>query len=341
MASMTTTDHSGSVILTIVIPTFNRANNLRSLLSQLESEVSECEGLVAVHVYDNHSTDDTSALCKEYTSRLPNWCHIRHDQNIGPDLNFITAVTSVESEYFWMIGDDDLPRTGALRLLLEILVHHRPALVYIGSYGSSLISATDLPPIKSLSPAIHDCVSFAEATNIFTTFISAFIVSKRQLDRLGVSKQVLVRNVGTYLVQLGWVLPLIRDGALLMIVPEICLLATNGESWGGFEFLKVFCINYPRMVQAAYSQDRRLQKAHLVPYLKLGMPQRIKGVRSGLFGHNFATERLIFLRSARVVGHYKEFWSCTMPAFYPWTRHIFLPLSRISRIAKSALASVR
>jgi hypothetical protein len=244
------------------------------------------------------------------------------------------AISSVDSPYFWLIGDDDLPRSGFVRLLIELLQHQKPDLVYLHSIGKPEISADDLPKVYNLSATRKNAEIFARDINIFTTFVSAWVVNYQALRRYGVSSATISRGIGSFLIQLGWIFPLIRRDSILLEISDPCVLATNGDNWGGFRFLEVFGLNYPKAVNYHFSRDPALRQALIRSYLEDGMPRRIRGLRNGMFGNNFRQEPLIFARCVVLLGGYKSFWTCVVPSFFPCVDIALIPLLKF-------LASIR
>lgn len=91
-------------ILTIAIPTFNRAASLECLLESLcrQRLIGEAQILVS----DNGSTDDTSSVLQNYKERL-NLKVVRFGKNKGFDENYKNCVTHADGEFLWIMGDDD------------------------------------------------------------------------------------------------------------------------------------------------------------------------------------------------------------------------------------------
>lgn len=90
-------------LLSIVIPTFNRAAYLDRCLAQCVL-VAERHS-IGIHVSDNASTDDTQAIVEKHRADYPNIFYGRNDSNIGADLNFEVALARSESEFVWLLGD--------------------------------------------------------------------------------------------------------------------------------------------------------------------------------------------------------------------------------------------
>jgi len=98
-------DHFKPVELTVAIPTWNRAEQLRS---QLEKIALTFGSQIEIIVCDNGSQDGTWELLKEEVSRnrLKLTC-LRNPTNLGCDANFLRALEAATGEWTWLIGDDE------------------------------------------------------------------------------------------------------------------------------------------------------------------------------------------------------------------------------------------
>ena len=130
-------------LLTIAIPTFNRAAELRELLQVLEPQLAPFPE-VEVFVSDNASADDTAEVLAQaqtrFTAQGMQLRPHRHPQNIGSDANFAFCYAQAQGHFFWMCGDDDLIVPGALANVMPHLqgAGGEPAevdLLYMTSYG--------------------------------------------------------------------------------------------------------------------------------------------------------------------------------------------------------------
>jgi len=300
-------------LLTIIIPTYNRRNYLSKLLSQLEQEIIGLEGIINIIIADNNSTDGTALEIEKYIDKNPQWQVIRHEANIGFDRNCMSAIESSASQYFWIIGDDDLPRNGLIKLIVNFLQSKRPTLLYLYSQWSPVVEASDLPPLQMIKPVFMSPIQYAEKINIFTTFISAWIVDAFTLKKLGIDSQELSKGIGSNFVQLGWILPLIRDSSILAAIDEPAILATGGNT-GGYQLIKTFAVNYPAFVRKIFPRQKGMQKAFLAPFAKEYLPMLIRSTRLGHYDRMLKEENTL-LRAIKSLGLYKNFWLHTFPAF--------------------------
>lgn len=119
-------------LLSICIPTRNRAAYLRDLLAAFAQQVREENiGLedVVFYLSDNTSTDVTPEVIREFTVQVPKAiCH-RHPANIGADGNILHVRTMAQGKYTWVVGDDELLADKALAKLLHLIRQDEPGLI--------------------------------------------------------------------------------------------------------------------------------------------------------------------------------------------------------------------
>jgi len=106
--------------LTVAIPTFNRNEilkyNLTSLLPQL---TTECKLLII----DNCSSIPVSESLQPLLSKYPNTNIqvIRNRVNIGGNANILRCFELCETEWIWVLGDDDSVKQNAIETIFSVL----------------------------------------------------------------------------------------------------------------------------------------------------------------------------------------------------------------------------
>ena len=227
-------------LLTIAIPTFNRAAQLDSLLRALEPQVAGVPD-VEILVSDNASPDATQevlAVAAERFRRAGSVLHAhRQSFNIGSDANFAFCFAQAAGHFFWMCGDDDLLVPEAVAEVLAILRAPDGGaadldMIYATSYGFRDDPRAERvgDPLGRQVHTVADPRTFATVVNIMFTFISGMIVNKGRLGEL--RHEAPERLIGTNLVQLSWCLPLLlhhRRSAVLWTRP---VAARVGQAHG-------------------------------------------------------------------------------------------------------------
>jgi glycosyltransferase involved in cell wall biosynthesis len=106
--------------LVVYVPTYNRLESLKTCLSSIAPQIQDG---VRVYVSDNASTDGTA----EYLSKLDYpWLTVyRQPENYGGAYNQACAwYIPLETEYVWVIGDDDYLLPNAFEVLLDAIEKH-------------------------------------------------------------------------------------------------------------------------------------------------------------------------------------------------------------------------
>jgi hypothetical protein len=119
-------------LLSLCIPTYNRADWLRVGLMALAPMVQLAGGLVEVVVSDNCSPDGnkTANVVREAQSLYPIRFH-RQKTNCGLNPNIMSLVNEfARGEYVWVVGEDDDVCNDGLTRLLAVL-QARPELNYV------------------------------------------------------------------------------------------------------------------------------------------------------------------------------------------------------------------
>ena len=110
-------------ILSICIPTYNRANLLQICLQSIAGQVALQAGQVELVVGDNGSTDETPAVVQVMQRHGP-IRYVRHSRNLGAFGNILNLVTErAGGEYVIVVGDDDLFRPGSLKRIVDGLLN--------------------------------------------------------------------------------------------------------------------------------------------------------------------------------------------------------------------------
>jgi abequosyltransferase len=96
-------------LLTIAIPTFNRATLLDKQLSWLAQAIKDCESDCEILISDNCSTDTTEYVIKKWQAIMSDvsFKSNKNNENIGLMKNVAYCINNANSKYLWLIGDDD------------------------------------------------------------------------------------------------------------------------------------------------------------------------------------------------------------------------------------------
>lgn len=305
-------------LLTIAIPTYNRVAALELLLLSLQTELEGLEDIVQVMVSDNASTDATPQLLQEMRTRWPALLTRSNPQNIGPEANFCECLDRIDSSYFWILGDDDLPKTGVVRRLTALLASESPDLLYMQSeWVNPITGPSQGAPVAELHCQLLSRIDFARRVHVWCTFISGMVVNRERLAA-ALGGDSIRHYVGTSLVQLGWVFPLLRCGTKFAFVSDPCVLATKDNS-GGYALLTVFGTNFSRIVRETFFEQPRIANLLIARNMSRYLPGIIWGSRAKR-GPRFVVENP-WPELRKTLGTKPLFWL------------LLIPLGRFPRIA--------
>jgi glycosyltransferase involved in cell wall biosynthesis len=180
---------SENYLLAIFIPTFERAAILRRTLSLLLPYVDLFNGpsgrIVTVIVSDNASSDATSKVARSFSYDF--YFYYCNFVNIGAMNNFYRSVDICNSEYVWVLGDDDIILNEYLGKLIAFIRLRRPDLLFLG--GANSIKCDDV--------SISEPESGCQLESLFATHP---VTSLAHISRLIYKREVLLRHKSSNIV---------------------------------------------------------------------------------------------------------------------------------------------
>jgi len=111
--------------LTVAIPTYNRNEALKNTVELL---LPQLQPTVCVKVFDNCSDIAAADTLQPYAQA--NVSVVRNEVNVGMSGNFIKCFEQCETEWLWVLGDDDLPAPNAIETILRY-THTYPDVVFV------------------------------------------------------------------------------------------------------------------------------------------------------------------------------------------------------------------
>jgi hypothetical protein len=123
-------------LLSLCVPTYNRARYLDSLLGALAAQMRDFPYTYEIVVCDNGSSDATPDIVARHAAALP-IRSLRHPETIGCYPNVIFAMTQARGRYMMYLADDDCVLGEALAPVLaameadpEVAITYAPWLLY-------------------------------------------------------------------------------------------------------------------------------------------------------------------------------------------------------------------
>lgn len=111
-------------LVSICIPTYNRAEHLKNCLNSIVLSKNNENLSFQVCVSDNSSEDETENVVRDAQLLIDIKYH-KNSRNIGIARNFINVVSMADGDFVWLIGDDDLLLPNALDDLSKLIRRHQ------------------------------------------------------------------------------------------------------------------------------------------------------------------------------------------------------------------------
>src|SRR6185503_407006 len=118
-----------SELLSVCIPTRNRARYLRELLTAFASQIEQGKfgpADLAFYISDNAAEDETPEVIRAFKQKVPWTVDSRNPSNIGGDENIGKVRRQGQGQYIWVLGDDEILCDNSLGKLLAALRKHQP-----------------------------------------------------------------------------------------------------------------------------------------------------------------------------------------------------------------------
>lgn len=125
MTAIAPRDDSDAPLLSICIPTYNRAGELGNLLNSIAAQTHPLS--IEVRVRDNASQDGTREVFERFAAGRANWHYERNERNLGGRANIGLCAENAIGRFIHIVGDDDHFAPDGFFLLDRLLAAARDA----------------------------------------------------------------------------------------------------------------------------------------------------------------------------------------------------------------------
>lgn len=108
-------------LLTIFIPTYNRANCLKECIYSVIYSSKGYLDKVQIVVSDDGSTDNSRKIVETIIKKYSFIIYKKNKKNLYTDLHFSKLIQSTKTEYYWLLGDDDKITKNAIREIIKFI----------------------------------------------------------------------------------------------------------------------------------------------------------------------------------------------------------------------------
>lgn len=266
-------------LLTIAVPTYNRARTLGLCIDSLIASMVGCEdGACELLVLDNASSDETPRVLEDATARhgVSRITMVRQSSNLGYDGNHLDAYLRARGRYIWFCSDRYLYAT-PVALVVRILRRHAPGALTFSSLFRSLrpVAGAAAPENANdswLAEMLHAEGFSLEGQHYLLTSVRDFISAgalKRGVPTANVSDCIVERDVSRQ-----WLdsLETFRESYMLVVVALLGAFRDDGRQVAVLQ-LPWFSSAFQRMDSGGARHDNRkvasanLRMAGLFPFL--------------------------------------------------------------------------
>lgn len=220
-------------VLSICIPTWNRAKLLDESLDKLASQLLDIEkDDVELYISDNASIDDTPWVVQKHISQGMPINYNRNSENLGAARNFIHCIRWSKGQYVWLLGDDDFLKENALKRLIAILKGKEYGLLHFYTQGT-----------KEEEPTIiSDRKTFLCKISYWITFMSGNIFNRDIIKNVTHPE----KYIPSHLLQVPYYLEaaLCHNENVIIGTNHILLPPADSANNGGYNYFEVFVRYY-------------------------------------------------------------------------------------------------
>ena len=219
------------ILLSICIPTYNRAEILNNTLNSIITDV-DFDSRIEIIISDNASTDHTYDICKRFTKIYSNIHYYRNSENII-DENFTKALSYGSGLYLKLLNDSIILKKGTLCFFLKKILLFKDKNVPIFFYEKiHFINNKNEESCQNINDLITK-------TSYFTTWIANFGIWRNEFYSLDNKNKF----SSLKLLQVEWTFRIVsKKGAKLFFNNYYDVAKVNKK--GGYNVFKVFVNNY-------------------------------------------------------------------------------------------------
>jgi abequosyltransferase len=157
-----------SKLLTISIPTYNRAQAVDRQLLWLASEILGHEENCEIIISDNCSTDSTDEILEKWRLMLGSrisFTYHSNEENISEMANIVSCLRKATGKFVWSLGDDDSVQNGTVGYLLSKIQEHSDlSVILLNGVGR------DIETNKVIAERFFDSTTDRPSTNSASEF---------------------------------------------------------------------------------------------------------------------------------------------------------------------------
>ena len=235
------------ILLSICIPTFNRAYILKSSLESLTSQPEFLEtNLIEIVISDNNSSDNTEMIVSEFIEKFPS--KVKYHRNVEDimELNFEKALSLGQGTLLKLHNDSLQIKPGAFTEILKVITacdDEKPLIFFLNGKSKN----------NDLLTICNNLNEFIEHVSFNCTWIGGFSIWKYNFDQLNNFSA----RLDSKLIQTDVILKLITNNKRAVVLNDFYFPAQSTGPKGFYDLGLVFGKNYLNILKQ-YIDDNLL-----------------------------------------------------------------------------------
>lgn len=297
--------NNSSALLSICIPTFNRANFLKKTLESIICQAVFIEtNEVEIVISDNCSEDDTAVIAKQFVKAFPEKIKYHRNSSNIEDENFEVALSHGSGVFLKLHNDNLLFVNGSLTEMIKVInatTVEKPIIFFTNGNKN----------VGHQIEIYNNFNEFVSRVSFFSTWIGGFGIWREEFNSI----TDFSRNVKLKLVQTDVLFRLLAMGKRAIVLYDSYFSGMNVGKKGGYNIAEVFGKNYLSLLKSYLAlgllddkvfqaEKKAILMDHIIPYyfskdnnfLKTGFFSYMEDYLHDDYFHQ-AVENLIFSSS--------------------------------------------
>ena len=215
-------------LLTIAIPTYNRAKYLQESLLHITNQLNIQNQEIDIIVSDNCSTDNTQEVVEKYIQLGYTISYIKNEINKGADFNIAQCYQLAKTQFVLALSDDDYLVENSINTILEVIKNNlKSGLIHIHIHSNV--------NEKKIFNKFTNVNEFVEKIHYWVTFISGNIVNKDYFSNVDFMKYD-----GSYFNQINVFFTCLLNAPYNLYINKSMLIGWNDRTELSYNLFEVF-----------------------------------------------------------------------------------------------------
>lgn len=237
----TVKNNTGTYLISICIPTYNRIDDLKKCLGTLLVKYGNSEE-VEVVVIDNGSSDKTSDFLIENNNIFSNTSFYIRECNAGFDINVLDCYYKAKGEYVHFLGDDDILIFEAFDELMQLIKKDALDLV-ISSYTIKTSNKT-YNAVNKQQQLFVDIDGLFSYVGHYITFISSITLRKQP-----VTIQSMCRYINYKFMHISLMLEVLSGKSSKLLFSNKPIVIATDNNPASYDVANIFLNDLIRVLQ--------------------------------------------------------------------------------------------